>query len=235
MKLILLVSIFVNIIFANELIITKTFTSSNETEVNFLFSDISIISSSKLRNIGELSSNNRDKITNTLNSIINAANKNDVCKGGSFSITPIISYDKDNRKTIGQNVNFSLNCKFIKDDIDTYNKLLLDINNHIANNDLLALPQPSINYRITDDEINNIKEELFDTFLSKISQIEDKYSKILDKKCSANNINYGENLKIQPIQRNAKAQDFVMSAATLPPIKDNTRIEIDITTQLICK
>lgn len=232
MKLTLIICIFINIIFANELIISKKFISSKDVEPNFLFSNINITSSSILRNIGELLDNDREKITNTLNTIINEAKNSNICKGGSFSITPIINYDKDNRKTIGQNVNFSLDCKFKKDNINTYNTLLSTINNIVAQNKLLALPQPSINYRLTDDEIENIKESLFDKFLSTISQIENKYSKILNKKCNANNINYGESTKISPIALNAKAQDSMMISA---PIVDTSKITIEITMQLNCK
>lgn len=236
MRLILFLGIVVNMIFAGELAITKKFTSSKEVEPRFLFVNIYIESSSMLRNIGELKNNDREKIINTLNHIINEAENTNICKGGSFSITPIINYDKDNRKTIGQNVNFNLNCKFTKGgDLDTYNNLLSMINNAIAQNKLLYLPQPSISYRLTDDEIESTKEELFDEFLSTISQIESKYSKILDKKCYTKNINYGENLRVSPIALNAKAQDSVMLSPSIAPIVDKTRISIEITTQLNCK
>lgn len=233
MKLVILISLLVNIIFANELVITKIFTLSKETEAKFLFSDINVISSSKLRNIGELSNKNRDKIINTINEIINEAKNTDICKGGSFYINPIISYDKGSRKTIGQNINFNLNCKFTKNDLNIYNNFLSNIEKHIAKNELLALPQPSLNYRITEDEINNVKEELFDNFLSTISNIEDKYSNLVDKKCKANNINYGESPKIYPMPLSAKVQDSTMSISA--PIQDKTRIDIEIVMQLNCK
>ena len=238
MRFLLIAGILINIIFANDLIISKKFTASKDIEPKFLFANIEIDSSSKLRNIGELKNTDRKKIIDTLNNIISEAQNSTICKGGSFSITPIVNYDKDTRKTIGQNVNFSLNCKFLIDDKDVYNSLLSSINKIIEKNELLSLPQPSIDYKITEDEIEQTKEELFDNFLGEILKIENKYSKLLNKECKADNINYNENLRASPIIFRAMAADSVnkLSATTASaPIVDTTRITIDITMQLNCK
>ncbi|RDU57812.1 hypothetical protein [Helicobacter sp. MIT 99-5507] len=241
MRFILLASIFINIIFANDLIITKKFTASKEIEPKFLFVNIEVDSSSTLRNIGELKNSDREKITNTLNSVINEAQSSKICKGGSFSITPIISYEKDTRKTIGQNVDFNLNCKFLKDDLNTYNNLLSNINNIISQNKLLSLPQPSINYRITEDEIEQTKDDLFDEFIEKIVKIENKYSNILNRQCRSSNISYDEDLRAGPITFKAMAMadsSITANRSSAPvsaPILDTTRITIDVMVQLNCK
>lgn len=240
MKYILLASIFINIIFANDLVITKKFITSKEIEPKFLFANIRIESSSTLRNIGELKNSDREEIINTLNDVINETQNSKICKGGSFSITPIINYDKDKRKTIGQNVNFNLNCKFTKDDLSTYNKLLSNINDAISKNKLLSLPQPSMNYRITEDEIEITKGELFDGFLGEIREIENKYSKILNKSCKSSNINYGENPKVNQVAtfKSVMSADSAVANGIIPtsaPIVDTTRITIDVIVQLNCK
>ena len=240
MRFLLLAGILLNIILANDLTISKRFTTSKEIEPKFLFANIEIDSSSKLRNIGELKNTDREKITNSLNTIINEAQKGKVCKGGSFSITPIISYDNDKRKTIGQNVNFSLNCKFLIEDLKSYNNLLSNINNIIEQNNLLSLPQPSIDYKITEDEIEQTKEALFDSFLGQITTIENKYSTLLNRKCKGSNINYEENLRASPITFRAMAlaadsTNKIEASTAAAPIMNTTRIAIDIMMQINCK
>lgn len=224
----------------DDLIINKNFTLNKKVEPIYLFANINIESSSLLRNIGELSNENRKNITTTLNSIIEEAKKGDICKGGSYSINPIINYDKGNRKTIGQNVDFMLNCKFIESsDLKNYNAFLANINKKISANKLLSLPQPSLFHNITDDEINTTKEEMFSEFLKDIKTIEDKYSKLANKICKINDISANDSYTPSPISRQMENTKMMAtsedSTATIAPVVNQKDIRIDVKLKLICK
>lgn len=224
----------------NDLVITKNFTLNKKVEPIYLFANINIESSSLLRNIGELSNENRKNITTTLNSIIEEAKKGNICKGGSYSINPIINYDKGNRKTIGQNVDFMLNCKFIESsDLKNYNAFLANINKKISANKFLSLPQPSLFHNITNDEINATKEEMFGEFLKDIKTIEDKYSKLANKICKINDISANDSYTPSPITRQMENTKMMAtsgdSTATEAPIVNQKDIQIDVKLKLICK
>ncbi|RAX52238.1 hypothetical protein CCY99_07550 [Helicobacter sp. 16-1353] len=224
----------------DSLAIEKNFVLNKKIEPSYLFADIRIESSSLLRNIGELNDNDRKSITSTLNTIIVEAKKDDICKGGSYSINPIVNYDKNDRKTIGQNVDFTLNCKFLeKDGLAKYNDFLSKINKILSSNRLLTLPQPSIAYRITDDEINAAKETLFGEFLSHINSIETKYSTLAGKKCVVNSISTSDDYIPSPMPRalaNAKMESSNADSTTAEaPIANEANITININLRFICK
>lgn len=169
---------------ANELLVTKSFTLLETLKPQFLFANIRIQSSEKLRNIGELSEKNRGAITKTLNGVISEAKKGEICKGGGYEISPIISYKDNSRRTIGQNVEFALNCKFRAENLADYNALLAKIERAVSANSLLTLPQPRIDSRITQDEIYAKKEAMFGEFLTQSEKIAALYGKNLQKKCA---------------------------------------------------
>ncbi|RDU64746.1 hypothetical protein [Helicobacter sp. MIT 14-3879] len=240
-KICIYIALFSGILLANEITISKSFIKIGSIKPNFIFTTINIQSSSKLRNIGELNSKNRWSITSTLNNIIQEAKKSHICKGGSYSINPIINYKNDTRNTIGQDVDFSLNCKFNESkDLNAYNNLLKNINKIISNNNLLALPQPQLTYNITQEEIIAKKEELFSEFLNDIDDITNRYSKKLNKICEVKKIN-NQDESIPPILRLTSSKSAINpniemdSTHTKAPIADDTSISINVNLELVCK
>ena len=225
---------------AGEVIITKSFVQSGVAVPEMLFATIRINSSAKLRNIGELTQKDRASITTALNSIIQEAKKSAICKGGSYSINPIISYKDDKRNTIGQNVEFALDCKFKEASLGAYNALLKTINAKVAKNPLLSLPQPEIESRITQIEINAKKEELFAEFLRGMGQITDNYAKLLGKTCEVQKISSQDSSSVQ-VPRFAMAKATLNASAemdsthTKAPISDEVEVEIRINLELGCK
>ena len=225
---------------AGEVIITKSFIQSGVAVPEMLFATIRIDSSAKLRNIGELTQKDRASITTALNTIIQDAKKSAICKGGSYSINPIISYKDDKRNTIGQNVEFSLDCKFKEADLGAYNALLKTINAKISKNPLLSLPQPEIESRITQIEINAKKEALFAEFLRNMGQIVDNYAKLLGKTCEVQKISSQDSSSVQ-VPRFAMAKAVRNTSAemdsthTKAPISDEVEVEIRVNLELGCK
>lgn len=228
-----------SLIYASEGVnLTKNLNLSTTIKPMYVFSTITVESSSKLRNIGELNDTMRKSITTSLNSIIEEAKKEDICKGGGYAITPIINYNKSDRKTIGQNVEFNLECKFAESDLGKYNNLLAKINQITTKNNLLALPQPKLTHRITNEEISGAKENLFESFLQDTQNIEQRYSKLLNKKCSINDINTQDNYStIAPrmMMANAKLESMADSTFTTAPIADTTEVSINVNFKLLCK
>lgn len=226
---------------AGEIVITKSFVQSGVAKPELLFATIRINSSAKLRNIGELTQKDRASITTALNAVIQDAKRSEICKGGSYSINPIISYKDDKRNTIGQNVEFALDCKFKEANLADYNALLKTINAKISKNALLSLPQPEIESRITQIEINAKKEALFAEFLRVSEQITDNYSKILGKTCEVRKITSQDSSSIQT-PRFAMAKGVALNATaemdsthTKAPISDEVEVELRINLELGCK
>lgn len=232
--------VFCAILGANEINISKSFIQSGVIKPTMLFANIRIQSSTKLRNIGELSQKDRGNITTTLNAIIQEAKTSEICTGGSYSITPIVSYKDDKRDTIGQNVSFTLNCKFVNDDLKIYNALLKNINEKIENNPLLSLPQPETESQITQIEINAKKENLFADFLTKIPEITQRYSTLLNKQCEAKSISTKDNSSLQ-IPKNVSTKATINASTeadsthTKAPISNEVEVEIYINLELNCK
>ncbi|MGX3010200.1 hypothetical protein ACWIUD_01355 [Helicobacter sp. 23-1044] len=225
---------------ASEVNISKSFIQSGVVKPALLYANIRIESSAKLRNIGELKEKDRGAITTALNAIIQEAKKSEICTGGSYSINPIISYKNEARNTIGQSVDFSLNCKFTNESLGEYNALLKNINDKIKQNPLLSLPQPQVQSQITQIEINAKKERLFEDFLAKSSEISAHYSQILRKKCGVAKISTNDIATIQK-PRLLMAKSALNASAeadtthTKAPISDEVEVEIVINLVLNCK
>ena len=225
---------------ANEIDITKTFIQSGVAKPALLFANIRIQSSAKLRNIGELSEKDRGAITTSLNAIIQSVKESEICTGGSYSINPIISYRDEKRITIGQNVDFAVQCKFVNDDLARYNALLKGINESVKKNPLLSLPQPALESQITQAEINAKKETLFEEFLGKSGEIVAHYSKILGKTCTIKQISTNDASSTQmPRFTMAKAAINMSAEAdsthTKAPISEDAEVEIMLKLTLTCK
>ena len=240
MKKLALLGILFATLSAGEIVITKSFIQRGIVKPQTLFATIRIDSSAKLRNIGELTQKDRASITTTLNAIIQEAKKSEICKGGSYSINPIISYKDDKRNTIGQNVEFALNCKFSEAQLGEYNALLKQINAKISNNTLLALPQPQIESRITQIEISAKKEALFAEFLGDMGKIVDNYAKLLGKTCDVRKISSQDSHSIQ-IPRAMMAKATLNATAemdathTKAPISEEVEVEIQVNLELACR
>lgn len=240
-KLTLCLLLFSGILFANEIVISKSFKEMGTIKPQSLFATIEITGSSQLRNIGELENSDRKSITNTLNSIIQDAKKDNICNGGSYSINPIFNYKDESRNVIGQDLRFNLECKFDENSLSKYNAILKTINEKVSQNPLLMLPQPKITSRITQEEINSKKESLFTDFLSSINNIEASYSKTLNKTCSVTKIDSNDDFAPVPLARvmmsdaAVNASDDMDSTYTNAPIGADTEVSINVVLQINCK
>lgn len=239
MRIIVFIVLMLEVVFAQNspIIIKKSIAQIEYIKPKYLFSNISIESSSLLRNIGELKDEVRKSINTTLNDVIDVAKKNDICSGGSYSITPIINYEKNNRKTIGQYVNFMLNCKFDATNKESYNDILAQINSLVSINKFLVLPQPSVMYQITQDEINVKKELMFEEFLIDSKELTNKYSKALDKECFISSISSSDTYSMprNQVSMMAKSSDMLDSTYTNIPLENETQVRMDIILELQCK
>lgn len=239
MKKLTLCLLFSGILFANDIVISKSFKEMGTIKPQSLFATIEIIGSSQLRNIGELENSDRKSITSILNSIIQDAKKDNICSGGSYAINPIFNYKDERRNIIGQDLRFSLECKFDENTLNKYNEILKIINEKVSKNPLLTLPQPRITSRITQEDINSKKESLFADFLSNINNIEANYSKILNKTCNVTKIDSSDSFAPAPLGRVMMAavndSNEMDSTYTSAPISADTEVSINVVLQINCK
>lgn len=241
MKKLALIILCSGILFGGDITISKSFKLTGMIKPKLLFANVEVIGSSKLRNIGELKDSDRGSITSTLNSIIQKVKKDEICKGGSYSINPIFNYKDDRRNIIGQELSFRLECKFDESKIENYNAILKAINATISKNPLLALPQPQISSRITADEINAKKESLFNEFLGNINNIEEGYSKILNKTCSVSKISSSDDFSPAPLPRVMMSKSALNMSAeadstyTNAPISADSEVAVNVALEIACK
>lgn len=201
----------------DKLLINKSFLESKKIKPRYLFSNVNIQASPILRASRTLSDKSRQLITSDLNEIINYAKNGDICTGGGYSIEPIISYDKNIQNIIGHNIIFGLDCKFSNDKIDEYNSLLANISRVIARNELIILIQPKLNYRLTEEEILQAKDDIFNSFLEKVNIISANYSSYLNKKCETSRISTDNSA-------NYPARAAFMSTDTTSPTMSLTKL-----------
>ncbi len=224
-----------------KLTLHKNFSLNKKVEARYLYADIEVDSSAMLRSIGELNDVDRKSLTTTLNSLVEEARGGKICKGGSYSITPIRDYREDSKgRILGQDVRFSLHCKFLQNEIQDYNALLSKINQIVSQNRLLALPQPAVTHRITSDEIAFAKEELFGEFLGELKKVEEKYSTLLGKTCAASELSSNEGFVPTPrvfaMDRGVKMARALNAATdTAAPIVQEDEVHINVNVKLVCR
>ena len=181
----LLFTLLSSTLFSNEITIIQNIKTSIQIEPTLFKADFFIKESENLHKIKNLATKDKNTIIDTYNAINLYLQKDSICKGGGFDISPVYSYNP--RKLEGYQTNFQAACKFEEKDSKKFNATLNHIENTAKENKFLTFSIPKIIKVL--DENRDYTEQLNDKILEIAINKSKKLSKTLQKKCYLKEIN----------------------------------------------
>lgn len=224
-KLLLTVAFLSTSLFANEMLIKQDLSIVAKVPPTTFSSTIQVLGSDKLQKQKNLSLEDKNSIIKTYNTL-NAFVKNSaICKGGSFSITPLYEYKNGKRDQVGFESAYHLGCEFKEESKEDFNAILDFIERETQKNPYLLFPIPSVNKNITQEDLREIEGKLNAELIKKANTMAKEYSKTTDKKCTIKEISLGEDSTPAPILRRAtlaaaKSTDNALEDISMPTAKD---------------
>ena len=199
---------------------------------------IRITESDTLRKGGEIESNVKKDIANTLNDIIGLSKKQDLCEGGNHELRPNIQYkDGAARDTVGYTLNFNLECDVPSKKKKEYDSLIAEIDKKINKNKYLSFLAPNVNIIATSESLQEAQDKAFESALQIAKEKEKDYSKITNTKCVLAGADSTNTHIIQPKIMRAEASNMSAYADTSweLPIPKEQEITARIQVKYICR
>ena len=129
-------------------------------------------------------------ITSTFNDILARVAQDKLCRGGSYTIEPTFSYKDGVQIPKGQRVEASLSCKIKASELESYNKLLNDIDAIAVKSGFIAMSMPALQAHFSPEALraneNALREELLKTALA----TGEHYAKLTGRKCELKNLDF---------------------------------------------
>ncbi len=212
-------------LFASEMLIKQNLSIVAKIPSTTFLSTIQVLGSDKLQKQKSLSLEDKNAIIRTYNTLNDFVKNSAICKGGSFSITPLYEYKNGKKDQVGFESSYHLDCKFKEESKGDFNAILDFIERETQKNSYLLFPIPRINKNITQDDLREIESKLNEDLIKKANKRAKEYSKITNKKCMIKEINLGEDSTSAPILHraaltSAKSVDNVLEDITMPRAKD---------------
>ena len=175
----------------------------------------------------DLSDSEKANITNTFNKVLELVRNSNICVGGSYMLEQNIAYKDGLSVPSGYRFNSGFECRFNKDELSSYQNLLKNINEILANNDYIALNIPAIKSIVSDSALDKIQDELYDEIYKKADELAKHYSNISKKTCVISNITYD----INAYPKRLMNADIAYSV----PVENDTLERLKATITLECK
>ncbi|MWV63031.1 hypothetical protein DCO58_01015 [Helicobacter saguini] len=179
-----------DVVKTDEMNITQNISIKKSVMPSTFQGNIEIVGTNKLRELDNIDSKQKNRITQDFNSIITAIKEySNICNGGGYSLGLKDYYDNNVRKK-GYDARSQIECKISETQKNSYNDLLNKINKIIDSNEYLDIVIHPLNPIITEQENDKYIQELQYDLLSKIDNIAKEYEKRLNKTCKTSNINF---------------------------------------------
>ena len=172
-------------LFSNEILITQNIGASIQVKPTIFQANFFIKESENLHKIKNLATKDKNTIIETYNTINLYLQKDSICKGGNFDISPVYSYNP--RKLEGYQTNFNATCKFKEMDSKKFNEVLNYVENITKENRFLTFSIPKI-VKILDENVD-YAEQLNNKILEVAIKKSKTLSKTLQKKCYLKEVN----------------------------------------------
>lgn len=153
-------------------------------------SHITLESTNTLRTSAQITPEQLNQITTTLDKALSLAKDSQICKGSTYSISPSYSYNDGARIISGQLVNFDIRCEFNKADINKYETLITSLNSLIAGNEFITMSLPALAQSSSSAIIAQNSELLHSKILKSAMAKATIYSKELGKNCVLNSVEF---------------------------------------------
>ncbi|WP_300449098.1 cystathionine gamma-synthase [uncultured Helicobacter sp.] len=223
----------------NALCLYKNVSFTHNIMPNAYKASIRITESDTLRKGGEIESNTKKDIANTLNDILNLSKERGFCEGGNHDLRPNIQYkDGAARDTVGYTLNFNLECDVPSEKKKEYDTFIANIDKKINQNKYLSFLAPNVNVIATPQAWQDTQDKAFGGALELAKHKEKDYSKILNKHCILASADAMGNNTLQPeVMRMTKTSNVSAYADVnweLPMPKEQ-EITAKIQVKYICK
>lgn len=171
-----------------EMLIKQDLSVSVELEATKYVSLVNVRENESLRKLKTLSLEDKNTIIKTYNNINGFLSKDSICKGGSFSISPIYEYKNGKKTQNGFESLYTLNCEFSEAQKEDYNKIIQKIESEVRENPYLLFALPSIDKVLDEKSLLEIDEQLNVKMLELALQKAKEYSNLSRQKCSIKEI-----------------------------------------------
>ncbi len=154
-----------------------------------------------------LNADEKALVTSAFNDILARVAKDKLCRGGSYTIEPTFSYKDGVQIPKGQRVEASLSCKIQASELESYNKLLNDIDAIASKSGLIAMSMPALQAHFSPEALraneNALREELIKTALA----TSEHYTKLTSRKCELKNLDFSRSFGGRNYLASAKIAD----------------------------
>lgn len=159
-----------------------------------------------------------------------------LCKGGSYSITPLTRYDQESQsnQVYGQNFHAEFSCEFDKAQFEEYEKLLNEVD-AIANEiGYFALQVPKVRSMVKSEQQSELDSELKSALMEQAKQSAEAYQKSLNKLCKIERIDINDSHAYPKValSRSVNVQSMDLSAL---PIESSEEFSLSAQVSLRCK
>ena len=169
---------------------------SNALKADFLRADVSFWAKDALALKINLSNEEKTQITSTFNEILNRFKEENFCSNGSLSIEPSFSYENGVSSPKGQRLRANFECEFKEDRLNSFNKLLEDVNLIVEKSEFIGVSVPALEAKFSKTILDENKEKLYSDLLKKAYSYEKTYSLDLNKTCILQDIKVGEGFEL---------------------------------------
>lgn len=189
---------------------------------SFFSSQPTLTASSLLSSKQELTSDDRAAIAELFSKITERVAKETFCSGGSYDVSPDYRYDEGQRRIVGFSLHSALRCTIDKSQVDSYAKLLHDIDLLCSQSGyvLLNIPALEADYYKGHDNFKAYQRKMYQDILLQADALAKDYSSILNKTCHLQKLDFAQNHRL-PQAKFLSADSPVQNAkVSLPVIED---------------
>lgn len=195
-----------------------------------------VFSSASLLKIPTLTLQDKTIIASGFKIISQRFEQSKLCKGGSYSITPLAKYDQESQSSqvYGQNFHAEFSCEFDKAQFEEYEKLLHEVGALANEMGYFALQTPKVRPIVKNEQQNEIDSELKGTLIEQAKQSAEVYQKSLSKICKIERIDINDSHAYPKValMRSVEAQSIDSSAL---PIESSEEFSLSAQVSLRCK
>ncbi|AJC87127.1 SIMPL domain-containing protein [Campylobacter insulaenigrae] len=178
---------------SNSLQFTRDIEVFDEIIPNTYKADLNFNASNELSQKTIIDEEEKASIAKTFKELSTRIAKENLCKGGSYTLEPSYSYNQGHKTLNGHNFYSNFSCAFTKEKNKDFDNLIKDINNISAKNSLIVFSTKALQAMIDEEILEENKEKLYDLALKKAYEKNEYYSKNLNKICSIKSIDFDTN------------------------------------------
>lgn len=178
-----------------------------------------------------LSDDDKMQITQLFDKVLKRVESSQICSGGSYFLQQNIAYDKGINFPYGYDFSSAFECEFNKNDIDSYQTLLKDINEILKDNDYIVLNVPAIRPIFSDKLIKQTQEKLYSNGYDAAVELAKHYSLKTNKVCNISSISY----YYEQNDNNSGETNIYLSSFDSGYLTKKPKQKLDVVVLLKCK